>query len=283
MTVVDGRSRGHGAFGFLPGRTTPVPLSGEGGNRSAVLSRVEVADVALGLFADHGYLATSATAIAEAAGISRSTFFRHFQSKEDVIFADHEVLLEDIAELLGHRHANPYRAVCEAATLAFRRFHDRLPVARLRDRVVRQTPELRDRELVMISRYERLIISYLRRQLPEEPQLPTIRFASAVIATHNYMLRRLLRSNEHFDDQDQELIAELDRVRSGAGWATGGPLTDSPPTVPDVVVAVFPASTSSKRVAAAVHAGLDLARIGDRRWSSAGASVSTQVTTGRPQ
>ncbi len=218
------------------------------GTRSAVLPRVAVADVAVRMFAEQGYQATSATAIAEAAGVSRSTFFRHFRSKEDVIFADHDELLDAITEFLGREHADPYRAVCEAAAMVFRRFRDRLPVVQLRDRVVRQTPELRDRELVTTSRYERLFASYLRRRLPAEPPLTAIRFATAVTATHNYELRRLLRS-EVVDEQ--ELLAELDAVR--ALFGVGPPVAGGPERTPEVVVAVFPASTSPERVAAAVR------------------------------
>lgn len=216
--------------------------------RSAALPRVAVADVAVRMFAEHGFQATSATAIAEAAGVSRSTFFRHFRSKEDVIFADHDELLESIAEFFAREHADPYRAVCEGATMVFRRFRDRLPVVQLRDRVVRQTPELRDRELVTTSRYERLFVSYLRRRLPDESPLHAIRFATAVIATHNFELRRLLRSPDPVDEH--EVTAELDRVRALFGV---GPVVDAPVTPADVVVAVFPASTPPDRVAAAVR------------------------------
>lgn len=223
--------------------------------RPAALPRVAVADVAVRMFAEHGFQATSATAIAEAAGVSRSTFFRHFRSKEDVIFADHDELLESITEFFAREHTDPYRAVCEAATMVFRRFRDRLPVVQLRDRVVRQTPELRDRELVTTSRYERLFVSYLRRRLPDEPPLTAIRFATAVIATHNYQLRRLLRSTDPVDEQ--ELAVELDRVRAMHGV---GPLVDAPVTATDVVVAVFPANTPPERVAAAVREQLAGAR-----------------------
>src|SRR6476659_9749328 len=203
------------------------------GTRAAALPRVAVADVAVRMFAAQGYQATSATAIAEAAGISRSTFFRHFRSKEVVIFADHDELLEVITEFLGREHADPYRAVCEAASMVFRRFRDRLAVVQLRDRLVRQTPELRDRELVTTSRYERTFADYLRRRLPAEPPLTAIQFAGAVTATHNYELRRLLRAAEPVDER--ELTAELDKVRA---LFDVGPAVGEPGQAPDVVVAV---------------------------------------------
>ncbi|HEY7814194.1 MAG TPA: hypothetical protein VIC62_13200, partial [Nakamurella sp.] len=133
------------------------------------------------------------------------------------------------------------------------RFRDRLAVVQLRDRVVRQTPELRDRELVTISRYERLFASHLRWRLPDEPPLTAIRFAAAVTATHNYELRRLLRSPEPVDER--ELTAALDEVRAlfGVGPAVGAP---------DIVVAVFSASTAPERVAAAVREHLADSRPG---------------------
>lgn len=227
---------------------TQAPDGEDQAARPPALPRVAVADVAVRMFAEQGFQATSATAIAEAAGVSRSTFFRHFRSKEDVIFADHDELLQSITEFLAREHADPYRAVCEAATMVFRRFRDRLPIVQLRDRVVRETPELRDRELVTSSRYERLMVSYLRRRLPDQPSLPSIRFVAAVIATHNYELRRLLRSAQPVDER--ELTAELDRVRALHGV---GPVVDAPVTGADVVVAVFPANTPPDRVAAAVR------------------------------
>jgi AcrR family transcriptional regulator len=55
--------------------------------------RSAVVAAALELFQAQGYDQTSVEQIAKAAGVSRSTFFRQFGGKEDVVFADHEVLL----------------------------------------------------------------------------------------------------------------------------------------------------------------------------------------------
>ena len=77
--------------------------------------RVHVATQAIRLFAENGYEATTVEQIAAAAGVSRRTFFRQFRSKEDVIFADHESLLEQAAEFLSGATEDPWVAVCEAA------------------------------------------------------------------------------------------------------------------------------------------------------------------------
>lgn len=214
------------------------------------LSRVDVADIAVRLFRNHGYEATSATQIAAAAGVSRSTFFRQFGSKDDVIFADHDELLEQISTYFATQHPDPWLAVCEAAGLVFERFRERLEIVRLRDLVVRESQVLRDRETIMVSRYEKIFAAYLRRMLPGVPPLTAIRFANAVTATHNFELRRLIRSDDPVGPE--ELADELLVVRrlfspesephAGAGAARS-----------DLVVAVFPASASPHEMALAIE------------------------------
>src|SRR6476659_540327 len=60
-------------------------------------ARERLADAALALFEESGYEPTTVDDIAERAGVGRSTFFRHFRSKEDVIFPDHEALRAQVA------------------------------------------------------------------------------------------------------------------------------------------------------------------------------------------
>ena len=52
--------------------------------------RRELAAAAMELFATKGYEATTVDEIAAAAGVARRTFFRHFRSKEEAIFPDHD-------------------------------------------------------------------------------------------------------------------------------------------------------------------------------------------------
>lgn len=51
-------------------------------------TRRRLTDCATRLFAEQGYDATTVTQIAEAAGVSHMTFFRHFPTKEDVLLGD---------------------------------------------------------------------------------------------------------------------------------------------------------------------------------------------------
>ncbi|MET1085619.1 MAG: TetR family transcriptional regulator [Arthrobacter sp.] len=138
--------------------------------------RSVVAETAVRLYAARGFEATTVEDIARAAEISRSTFFRHFRSKEDVVFADHDELVEQAETFLAGGHENPWRSVCEAAALVFRHYSRQGVIAKQRYLVVNAVPALRDKELVTVFRYEHLFNQYLRRALPGMAPLDGIRF-----------------------------------------------------------------------------------------------------------
>ncbi len=148
---------------------------------------------AIDLFVEHGYDQTSVEQIAQAAGVSRSTFFRQFGGKEDVVFADHEVLIAETRAYLAQPHDDPWAAVCEASVRVFRHFAADPEVARRRYAIVRQVPGLRDREIITVFRYERLFDEYLREALPGLDPLDAVGFSALVTAVHNHVLRRLMR------------------------------------------------------------------------------------------
>lgn len=198
--------------------------------------RLTVATAALDLFSIKGYEATTVDEIAEAAGISRRTFFRQFRAKEDVIFADHEILLEQAAAFLLSADGDPWKAVCDAAQLVFERFSGWQEMSRLRYEVVHRIPALRDREIVTVFRYDRLFVDHLRRALPEHSHLEILQFSASVTATHNYILRRLIRDG--LPTTVADLDAALTRVRRQF--------------TRDIVVATFPRGTSSTAIADAL-------------------------------
>jgi len=196
-------------------------------------ARTHVVAAALELFERQGFEATSVEQIAQAAGVSRSTFFRQFGGKEDVVFADHEVLLDELRQWLAKGHDDPWAAVCEASERVFRHFSADPDVARRRYKVVRGVPALREREIVTVFRYERLFDEYLRAAIPGLDPLDAVGFAALVTAVHNHVLRRLLRGERA---RIGVLRAALDDVRRryGVHPDASGEADD------DLVVAVFP-------------------------------------------
>ena len=192
--------------------------------------RNSVMAAAIDLFATQGFEQTSVDQIAQAAGVSRSTFFRQFGGKDDVVFADHEYLLQHLRDYLARKHEDPWRAVCEASILVFRHFASDPELARHRYRVVRDVPVLREREIVTVFRYERLFDEYLRTALPGLDPLDAVSFSAAVTALHNHVLRRLLRGSKV---PVSTLRNALTEARRRFGVHAGLPHDD-------VVVAVFP-------------------------------------------
>ena len=216
--------------------------------------RSSVAEAALDLFTDNGYDPTSVDDIALAAGISRSTFFRQFRAKEDVIFADHEALLAELTVYLAASHPDPWEAVCQGAELVFVKFSERRKLSQKRYHVVQAVPALRDRETIMVSRYERLFSDYLRQALPGISTLDAIRFAAAVTSTHNYVLREMMldSSRGSLRNLEHELLA----VRRMFGVLPQGDPA-SLPAGDDLVVAVFPRSTPTAELARRIQDKLD--------------------------
>jgi AcrR family transcriptional regulator len=218
------------------GRHFDTLRSETAGGSEAPGFRSLIASTAVRLYATHGFETTSVDEIARAVGISRSKFFRQFRSKEDVVFADHDELVEQARAFLAEGHEDPWLAVCEAAVLVFEHYVRQGEQARERYRVVNGIPALRDRELITVFRYERLFNAYLRGAVPGLVPLDGIRFVSAVVSTNNYFLRSLMRDEK--PPGQAELRISLDEVRR-----LHGVLGADPADKDEVVVAVFPRCT----------------------------------------
>lgn len=214
-------------------------------------SRDAVVAAALELFQTQGFDQTSVEQIAKAAGVSRSTFFRQFGGKEDVIFADHELLLDRLREFLAEGHDDPWGAVCAASESVFAHFAHDPELARRRYQVVRQVPVLREREIITVFRYERLFDEYLRAALPGVDPLDAVGFSALVTAVHNHVLRQLLRGKKKVPLSTlQSALADV-RRRYGVpeDAALGAP--------DDVVVAVFPRSMPVAEITRRLRSQLD--------------------------
>lgn len=166
------------------------------------------------LFEQQGYDATTVEAIAERAGVGRTTFFRAFGSKEDVIFPDHTDVLARVRErLAGSSPADTPAAVTEAARLVLRRYLDEGDLARARYRLTRTIPALRSREIAHMQQYQQEFREFIRGWTGEEPgaDLRAELMASSVVVAHNHVLRRWLRGLT--DDPEQEFDAAMSQVR----------------------------------------------------------------------
>ncbi|MBB5870838.1 AcrR family transcriptional regulator [Allocatelliglobosispora scoriae] len=103
-----------------------VPL---GGTRRKQVTHAALEEAALRLFAEQGYEGTTVEEIAAAAGVAVRTFFRHFSSKQHVLFGD--VAHRQIAAL---RQALSQRDAAEDPITALKAVMDDLDLVDQADR-----------------------------------------------------------------------------------------------------------------------------------------------------
>jgi AcrR family transcriptional regulator len=182
-------------------------------------ARDRLAQAAFDLFNERGYEQTTIDDIAERAGLGRATFFRHYRSKDDVIFPDHDRLLDRVRDRLRSTgHGTALAAACDAVRLVLLHYLDEGDLARRRYALTSTVPALHDREIVSVARYQRLFREYIAERMadgepavsgePAESGVPAALqaelMAAAVASAHNHVLRRWLRGDS------AEPVRELD-------------------------------------------------------------------------
>jgi AcrR family transcriptional regulator len=173
-------------------------------------ARDRLAQAAFDLFNERGYEQTTVDDITERAGLGRATFFRHYRSKEDVIFPDHDQMLGQIRDRLQtSSHRTVLAAVSDAARLVLLHYLDESDLARRRYALTSTVPALRDREIATVARYQRLFREFIAGWTGATAESALLRAeltAAAVVAAHNHVLRRWLRA------ESADPVAELDEA-----------------------------------------------------------------------
>lgn len=124
-------------------------------------TRRKLAQAAQALFARQGFDRTTVDEIAAAAGVSRRTFFHHFESKEDVVLARGEAFERALCDAIrAMPREAPLLEVAERAVLAGLAAFDP-DEARLLAALKRDTPALRMRDQGKYERLERAIAEAL--------------------------------------------------------------------------------------------------------------------------
>jgi AcrR family transcriptional regulator len=132
-------------------------------------TRAEVAEVAFDLFAERGFEVTTADEVAEAAGISRASFFRLFSSKEEAVFVALEATGAVIAAALVERPAreDPWTALRSAFTVAIDQYLGDPEQALARARLAQQNPALRARLIDLQNSWGRDVREPLAERMGE--------------------------------------------------------------------------------------------------------------------
>ncbi len=122
--------------------------------------------IALRLFTDQGFEETTVDQIATAAGVSRRTFFRYFDSKADVLWNSFDVEVETIRDLLAQtRDDLPVMEGVRRAVLAANRYRAQdVPELRTRMSLLRSVPDLYASAAIHYDAWERAVVDFVARR-----------------------------------------------------------------------------------------------------------------------
>jgi AcrR family transcriptional regulator len=164
--------------------TTTAPLGLR--ERKKEQTRRALEDAALELFARQGFDHTTVDEIAAACDVSTRTFFRYFQTKEDVLLGDKP---ERFATVLAHLETRPaseppfrsVRSAIEEMTEGYTQDRERLVV---RSRIIAETPCLRVHDPdTRLDKEQALVQALARRDAAAgvPPRILELRLAVGVV------------------------------------------------------------------------------------------------------
>ncbi len=127
---------------------------------------------ALELYGERGFDATTVAEIAERAGLTERTFFRHFTDKREVLFFGAAALQAFLVNEVDRAPASAapmgmITAALDAAATAF--FEEIRVFARERQAVIAASTELQERELIKLAALAAALAAALRRRGVADP------------------------------------------------------------------------------------------------------------------
>ena len=177
--------------------------------------RLEAA--AMALFAAQGYAGTTVPQIAEAAGLTTRTFFRHFSDKRDVLFLRDREFPQVVSDFMESvpPEGSGIDAVREGLTAACRGIQGwREQIARRRS-IVHGEPALRERDLLRSHYLARAIEESLHERDLDRQQARTL--AALAVTCFELAVDRWLEGPTDLPLEDA-LTSVWDDVRS---WIDG--------------------------------------------------------------
>jgi AcrR family transcriptional regulator len=134
-------------------------------------ARDEIITAAYELFAERGYLDVTVADIAERAEVGRTTFFRYFGDKQEVVFAGEQDWLDNVGRRHRELHLDGPPTLAEALTM-LRDTAAAICAEATRDaehyiqreRLIAENPELGDRAARKHRRFAETITEILREQ-----------------------------------------------------------------------------------------------------------------------
>jgi AcrR family transcriptional regulator len=134
-------------------------------------SRRRLEEAALALYGERGFENTTVAEIAERAGLTERTFFRHFADKREVLFWGAGALQELFVSAVASApdSATPLEAVGGALAAAGALLQQRGDYPRQRQSIIVASAELRERELIKLASLAAALADALRARGVKDP------------------------------------------------------------------------------------------------------------------
>jgi AcrR family transcriptional regulator len=134
-------------------------------------SKARLAEAAMVLYGERGYDQTTVAEIAERAGLTERTFFRHFADKREVLFGGAHALQELLVDTVARAplSSTPLGAVTLALEAAGELFNERREFSVRRQRIVEGSAELQERELIKLATLAAALADALRDRGVTDP------------------------------------------------------------------------------------------------------------------
>jgi AcrR family transcriptional regulator len=173
-------------------------------------------EAALELYAQRGFERTTVAEIAERAGLTERTFFRHFADKREVLFAAAGALRQALVSTVASapETLSPLDAVAAGLESCAAELPDR-ETARQRQTIIDANPELRERDLSKYASLSAALAEALRgRGVPDQAAALT---AEVGMAVFRVAFERWIDHANHRELPDliRESLGELAALSAG--------------------------------------------------------------------
>src|ERR1700722_6090189 len=134
-------------------------------------ARGRLAQAAFALYGERGFEQTTVAEIAERAGLTERTFFRHFADKREVLFAGADALRELLVGTVTKAPASlaPIDAAAAGLEAVGTFLQEGRELAQQRQTIIAASAELQERELIKLAALAAALAAALRQRGVEDP------------------------------------------------------------------------------------------------------------------
>ena len=180
-------------------------------------ARGRLEQAALALYGERGFEHTTVAEIAERAGLTERTFFRHFADKREVLFAGGAEFQDRIVGATAGAPDSlpPIDAVAAGVEAAGAFLQGRRDFARQRQAVIAANAELRERELIKLASIASALAEALRRRGVGEPDASLAAEAGMAVFRVAFDRWTAEANEEQFPQLVREAFDHLKTVSAG--------------------------------------------------------------------